>query len=712
MCGTWETSMAGRGRERGKQVRPGKTTAARRAGGKTDSRDRASGRNTWQAWAILAAILLLGGALRASYLREIVRSPDFSLPQIDPCYHDYWARGIATGHWTLPRNLSNWTDPQIGSTPYLRPPGYPFFLAGIYYLSGGSYLAARIVQMALGLANCVLAYFLGRRIFGTATGLIFAFLMSLYWVFIYFEGELLAPVLLVTLGLALLYVLSFWVDRFTFGRGLAGGILLGLFALVRTNILLFAPAVLGWSWWVARRRNDRRRIMPVGLGFIAGIVLVIAPVTIRNWVVSKDFVLVTSNIGISLYTGNHEGANGRYTIIPDLKELGAGDDWTCFDYPKMVQGVERKVGHKVKHSEVSSYFVGKAMEFIRAHPARVLKLVAIKAALFWGPQEVGSNKVVDLEKANSATLRYLPGFPLPFSLAIFGLIQFFWARRRDGQVTSDEPRPTEVVPLIVLFVLIYFASYLPFFVVGRYRIPVIPFLFLFGAYGLARVGQLLTSARYRSAAGSLAALVVLFVVARVRLAPYEPNRAQWHLLRASCYRLADKPEMAIEECREAIAVDAASEEGHRRLADMLYNKADYAGAAEHYAKAVALRPDYMQARYNLAMALLAQRKLDDATLHLRWLAEHQAGQPNVYYQLGRILKDGGDADGAAEQYRQAIALQPDYYQAHNNLANILIAQGKVDEAIEHYRKALEIKPDYVTAQQNLAKALRSKGISN
>ncbi len=701
-----------RGRERGKQVRPGRSTVARRAGGKSDSGNRRSNRTTRRGWAILLAILLLGTALRASYLREIVHSPDFSLPQVDPCYHDYWARGIATGDWTLPKNLSNWTDPQIRSTPYLRPPGYPFFLAGIYYLFGGSYLAARIVQMALGLANCVLAYFLGRRVFGTITGLIFALLMSFYWVFIYFEGELLAPVLLVTLGLALLYVLSFWVDRFTLGRGLAGGVLLGLFALVRTNILLFAPAVLGWSWWVARRRKDGRRILPVGLGFIAGVVLMIAPVTIRNWVVSKDFVLVTSNIGISLYTGNHEGANGRYTIIPDLKELGAGDDWTCFDYPKMVQGVERKVGHKVKQSEVSSYFVDRAMEFIREHPARALKLVAIKAALFWGPQEVGSNKVVGLEKSNSATLRYLPGFPLPFSLAVFGLIQFFRMKRREQQATTDERPSIEMTVLVLLFILIYFASYLPFFVVGRYRIPVIPFLFLFGAYGLACVGQLLASARYRSAAGWLAVLAVLFVAADIRLVPFEPNRAQWHLLRASCYRLADKPEMAIEECREAIAADPASEEGHRRLADMLYNKADYAGAAEHYAKAVALRPDYMQARYNLAMSLLAQRKFDEAVAHLRWLAEHQAGLPNVHYQLARILKDTGDVDGAAEQYRQAIALQPDYYQAHNNLANILMTQGKVDEAIAHYRKALEVNPDYTTAQKNLTRALRSKGISN
>ncbi len=704
--------------ERGRRVHPGKAKALRQAAPKTDSADAASRKKTRLVWLVLAAILLVGAMLRASYLREIVHNPDFSLPQVDPAYHDYWARGLALGDWTLPKNLGNWSDPQIRSTPYLRPPGYPSFLAGVHYLTGGSYLAARIAQMSLGLVNCILAFGLGRRLFGPVTALIFAFLMSTYWAFIYFEGELMEPVLLVTLGLLLLHILSFWADRFTFARGLAAGIMVGLFALTRTNILVIVPIVLGWSWWVARRRKDQRRLLPVGLGFIAGMAVTIAPVTIRNWVVSKDVVLVTSNMGISLYSGNHKGANGAYSFPAELKELGIREeDWqTCFDYLKVVQGVEQKLGRKVKQSEVSSYFTHKGLEFVRSHPIEALKLVAIKTAFFWGPQEVSSNKINALEKAHSATLRHLPGFQLPLSLALFGLIQFFRTRRTRGE--SDEVLPArserafEMSVLIVLIVLVYFASYLPFFVVGRYRIPVIPFLLLFGAYGLHRLGQWLLSARYRAAAGWLAVLVVLYAAASVRLASYEPSKVQWHLRRATCYRLAEKPEMAMAECRAAIAADATSEEGHRRLADMLYQKRNYAEAAEHYAAAVALRPDYTEARYNLAMALLAQGRHDEAIMHLRWVVEHDPSVPDAHFLLGRALRETGDVEGAVRQYHKAIESRPDYYQAHNNLANILIAQGKADEAIEHYRLALEIKPDYTTARQNLDRLLRSKGRSD
>ena len=686
--------------------------AARRSTGQNPAKDQSAGKNAKLTWIALGAILLFGLVLRTSYLREIVNNPDFSLPQIDAAYHDYWARGIATGDWTIPKNLSNWEDPGIRSNPYLRPPGYPFFLAGVYTVTGGNYLMTRIVQMALGLLNCLLAYAVGRRIFDRRTGLIFALLMSCYWVFIYFEGELLAPVLLVTLGLSLLYALSLWTEKFTWPRGLAGGLLLGLFALVRANILLFVPILAAWSWWVARRRQDGRRLAPVGLGFALGLVLTIAPVTIRNWVVAKDFVLITSNIGISLYTGNHEGATGRYAIIPDLQTLGAGDDWTCFDYPKIMRGVEQATGKEVTHSDVSDYFVGKALDFMRAHPAETLRLAAIKAALFWGPEEVGSNKAVGLEKVHSTTLRYLPGFPLPLSLALFGLIQLIVVR---GRQTAPSPvsssvtdRQFEIVVLAVLLILTYFLSYVPFFVVGRYRVPIVPFLFLFGAYGLAHVSHLFASARYRPAVGWLVVLVLLYGVASIPLVGGRPNPAQWHLLRASCYRLAGQSQLAMQECRQAVLVNPESDEGHRRLADLLYRQGNQDEAIEHYGRAVVLRPDYMQARYNLATALLAADRTDEAIEHVRWMANHHPEKPDVHYLYARALRAMEQIPQAIAEYRRAIDLKPDYFQAHNNLGNALMTQGKVDEAIRHYRRALDIRPDYATARQNLQRALRSQ----
>ena len=692
---------------------------------------------------VLAGIILLGLALRVSYLREIVKNPDFSLPQIDAGYYDYWARGIATGNWAVPENISNYEDPQIRTSPYFRPPGYPFFLAMIYYISNGSYLAPRIVQMMLGLVNCLMAYFLGRKLFNASVGLILAFLISTYWVFIYFEGELLAPVLLVSLGLLFFLVVSSWPDKFTFSRGFAGGIVFGLYAITLANILLFGPIVLVWSWWIAHRRNDSRKILPLWLGFILAAVIIIAPVTIRNYVVSKDFVLISSNAGINLYIGNNEFATGSYTAIPNLNELGFDDEWTSFDYPKIVAGVEKVTGRKMKYSEVSSYFTKKAIDYIWDNPGRTLKLIATKTGLFWGPAEVSNNKILSCEKEHAVTLRFLPGFPMCLSLALFGLIQFFLSGRKISKNVKVALYPDEkqfqISILIFLFILIFFLSYLPFFIAGRYRVPIIPFLFLFGSYGLFRLYMLITTRKFSLAILWIVILTGLYFAANIQTVSYESNPAKWHLLRASCYRLAKKPDMALEECREAVKLRPDLEKAQRRLADMLMYKKDYSGAIEHYTKAIQLNPRRFDVYYNLGLAYLSRGQHEQAINSFRNCLKIKPDFPEAHYSLAIELKSQGQIDAAIDHLYKALEYKDDYTSARNSLAVMLLSErrfneaitqfrrlleknpnqaslhnyigialkstGQINEAISHYQQAIKLKPDYYQAYNNLANAL-------
>lgn len=328
----------------------------------------------------LAGILLVGLVLRISYLREHVHSPDFSLPQVDAGYYDYWARAMATGNWTVPENLSDLPDPGIRTKPYFHPPGYPFFLAAVYWLTDGSYLAARVVQMALGLVNCLLAYLLGRRVFEQRVGLLFALFMPVYWVFIFFEGELLSPVLLITQGLLLLYLLIRWTDRPTLAWVGTAGVVFGLYALTRANVLLFGPVVIAWAFWLSHHGDGIRPFLRMAGGFCLGAVLTIAPATIRNYIVSGELVLITTNGGISLYVGNNETSTGTYSAIPSLHGLRIENEY----YPCVIESVERVVGRKMKDSEVAAWFSEKAVAQMRAHPRKTLKLMAIKAALFWG----------------------------------------------------------------------------------------------------------------------------------------------------------------------------------------------------------------------------------------------------------------------------------------------------------------------------------------
>ena len=260
--------------------------------------------------------------------------------------------------------------------------------------------------------------------------MIAALFLSVFWSFVYYEGELQEPFLLVLLGLAGLLVLRAWAVRPTWWWAALAGVWLGVFALVRSNILLFAPVVVLWAGWVLWRRKELRRWPVSALALALGAGLMIAPVTIRNYVVARDFVLISSNGAINLHIGNNERSDGYTVRIPDLVALTGENVWSWFLYGKIVHGVESQVGRPLKHSEVSAYFRDKALRYMRANPARCLQLAFQRALLFWGPAEIANNKEVHYERQGSGFLWLLPGWPLALATGVLGVLLLVRERRR------------------------------------------------------------------------------------------------------------------------------------------------------------------------------------------------------------------------------------------------------------------------------------------
>ncbi len=56
--------------------------------------------------------------------------------------------------------------------------------------------------------------------------------------------------------------------------------------------------------------------------------------------------------------------------------------------------------------------------------------------------------------------------------------------------------------------------------------------------------------------------------------------------------------------------------------------------------------------------------------------------------------------------QKAIELQPDYWQAHNNLGVALARKGRPAQAVPHFKKAVELKPDDIPCRKNLETALK------
>lgn len=631
---------------------------------------------------ILVAILLIGALIRGLYLTEMAHTPDFTYPGVDPAYHDYWARSLATGNWAQHQPFP---DPRIQVTPFFRPPGYPYFLALIYFLTGGNYLAARIVQMAIGLLSAFMAYKLGRRWLGSASGLIAAGLMAFYWVFIYYEGELLEPVLLLPLGLGLIYQLSLLTEKATWPRSLAAGVLLGLFALCRPNVLLFGLAAVIWIWWQA---GNRRLALNASVALMLGAVLTISPATIRNYVVAHDFVPISSNMGINLWMGNNETATGL--CRPDIADLGRFG--TCFEYPSIVANMEQRVGRPLKYSEASDYLSQLATEYIKGHPVETLSVMLRKAEYFWSPREVGHNEEDELERLNSRVLSKVPGrFALVLGFGLIGAAMLFadsW-RKKDAALQKRYA----VLVLMLLFVAGYFVSFLPFFSAGQYRIPIIPFLMLFAGYGIGRIGQLAVGRKYIPAACRLLACLGAFGLASINLTGYQPDASKWHYDRALDFKRIGKYDLAVTEYKEAIRIKPWLGQAHSNLGLLLLDMGRTDEAMSQFEQALKINPDDYWAPYGMGMILANQGKLREASDQFERAIYAYPGHFMAHHELGLIMLAMHNVEAAEAHFLAALRINPDFSPSHVGMTMIMESRGKPNEAADHLRAALRAAPD-------------------
>jgi predicted O-linked N-acetylglucosamine transferase (SPINDLY family) len=81
----------------------------------------------------------------------------------------------------------------------------------------------------------------------------------------------------------------------------------------------------------------------------------------------------------------------------------------------------------------------------------------------------------------------------------------------------------------------------------------------------------------------------------------------------------------------------------------------------------------------------------------------------AHNNLGTALRASGNLEEAVTAYRRAVELKPTYFEAHNNLGNALRDLGKLEEAIVACRMALTLQPKYAEAHANLGNALSDQG---
>jgi len=181
-----------------------------------------------------------------------------------------------------------------------------------------------------------------------------------------------------------------------------------------------------------------------------------------------------------------------------------------------------------------------------------------------------------------------------------------------------------------------------------------------------------------------------------------------HLLGVLAHQTG-RQDAAVELIGKAIEHSGLVPAFHNNLGNALKAQAKFEPAVASYQRALALRPDHVEAHYNLGVALQSQGKLHEAAASYRRALALKPGHAQAHGNLGTILQAQGKADEALACYRRALELKPDYAEAHSNLGNVLRAHGKLDEAATCYQRALALKPDYAEAHHNLGLILLERG---
>lgn len=652
----------------------------------------------------LLLIITAGVLLRIIYMLEIRQSPFFLAPFGDGEYFHSWAASIAAGQ-------------VVGREIFFKAPLYAYVLGFFYWLFGELHIIPRLLNLVFDAATMVLLHAIGKKLWNRTVGLIAAAIFACGGIFIYFSGEILGTCLAIMLGLAAVNVLIYEGKRFS--RWLFAGVVLSLFVLVRPNGLLLLPAAIAF---IASRKGTKAGRSKRTVLFLAGISFLLIITGVRNYAVGGDVVLVNYSGGVNFYIGNNEESDGVSAVLP-----GYGNDWDEYSI------AEKAVGHEMKPSEVSRYWMVKGFRFMTTRPLQASVLAIKKCYLLLNGKEISNNQNIYRFANTSYLLRWLLflrgtrflflAFPssVVIALGISGMLLSLSSERRRYLI-------------LYLFIIFFGMSVVLFFISARYRMPLVVFLVPFAAFSLHAV-WLRFKRRMRRALWFLQFLPLLLIC---NIDPYGVSMENEAL---ECYNLGNayfrknelkKARMYYER---AIVENACFPRVHLNLGAIHFKEQRYAEAERAFLKELEINPNEARTYHNLSLLYEQEGRLQDALSFARKAVKKTPRYAEAQRNLGRLYIKTEQYDSAAVHLERAYGLHlrdvkmlsllglsylktSDFGRARNFYLEALkldgddafleyhcglacIGMGAFGQAEEHLLRAIHLKHDFAEAHFNL-----------
>jgi len=505
--------------------------------------------------------------LRILFLFSLKNDPVFNMPIIDSLEFDRWALDILRGNllWTTLPN---------------HPPLYAYFLAAIYKIFGYNLPVVTLLQYLLGGLDCILVYFIAKKLTNKAGAVMGSLFMATYWFFIFVQSFLFSENLSLFLNILLMYLLLFLKDNFR--KYFICGVVFGLSVICRTDVLLFALFILPWF---IIRDIPIKIILRYYLVFIAALILVVGPVILRNYFISKELVMRTQ-VGASIYIGNNPEFKGAST------NLGIGKDWEDF-----ISLPQRTLGRDLKETEADRFFIKETLKIIRQRPGEWIALMGGKIfSLLTGREFLRSEDAYFFNRYIASNLLRVISTRLIFILATAGLILSLASGRR----------------FVLLYAFILSEAFIVFFSLKmRYFMPVVPFLIIFSAYAISRLYESLKNKKLVSALFIVILLCLINILSLFNpLKIASPDISEVYFATAKNYNMRGMRGKAVEYYLYAIELNPRNISAYNDLGVLFLNLKKYDTALVYFEKALSIDINAIKPRlnYQLCRELMSKNK--------------------------------------------------------------------------------------------------------
>jgi 4-amino-4-deoxy-L-arabinose transferase-like glycosyltransferase len=395
-----------------------------------------------RARALAVVILIAALAIRVGW---VLATPDYVLVH-DAVDYDNHAQSIAAGDGYATSR---------GRETAFRPPAYPYFLGGVYWLFGTSLDVARIANAVVGTGIVALIGLIALRLWGRTVALVAMALAAVYVPLILVGQSVMSEPLF---ALCMLGSIAATLQGKGYRWAVLAGVLAGLAILGRANALvLLAP--LAFAFW--RAGPGRAAVL------VAVAVLTVAPWTIRNAIVLDAFVPVSTQLGSALAgTYNREAMEDRENPA----------SWRGLRRIEEYRPLFREV-RTTPEPELEKKFRDVSLDFIREHPGYV------GTVAFWTTRRMLDLAGLDWSIHTASTISSgrraaIAGVVCFWIFALLALAGAFTRRARAA------PLWLWAFPLLMYLSVVFLVVETP-----RYRTAIDPFVVLLAALAVVGLAQ-------------------------------------------------------------------------------------------------------------------------------------------------------------------------------------------------------------------------------